>query len=216
MMLKYEELLKDTKKETITKNKRELEPLTKKLDLNNPDDKWLLVTYTYAKNNGLTGYKARSFASELTLFLTGQIYNTAVELYYDEARLDSHLFRKFNEIRNIRGFIDYLLHFYKSDESWYYEHIKHYLQFRLTSKEREMFYNIPINKPKQKFLHLLKGWDYNCNSVEYERNGELSTYFAINLTSSEHQKFLSVAGDTKTDKFLNLLYFYYQNKKEGL
>ena len=213
MMLKYEELLKDTKEETLTKNKRELEPLTKKLDLNNPDDKWLLVTYTYAKNNGLTGYKARSFASELTLFLTGQIYNTAVELYYDEARLDSHLYKKFNEIGNIYKFINYLVDFYNGSESWYYEHIRKYLQFRLTEEEKQMFYDIPISKPKQKFLYLLKYFDYTCNGVEYERNGELSTYFAINLTSSEHQKFLSVAGDTKTDKFLNLLYFYYQNKR---
>ena len=213
MMLKYEELLKDTKEETLTKNKRELEPLTKKLDLNNPDDKWLLVTYTYAKNNGLTGYKARSFASELTLFLTGKIYDVGVNLYYDEARLDSHLYKKFNEIKSIDKFINYLVDFYNGSESWYYEHIRNYLQFRLTEEEKQMFYDIPISKPKQKFLYLLKGFDYNCNGVEYERNGELSTYFAINLTSSEHQKFLSVAGDTKTDKFLNLLYYYYQNKR---
>ncbi|MBQ6350373.1 MAG: hypothetical protein IJI42_05530 [Methanobrevibacter sp.] len=213
MMLKYEELLKDTKEETLTKNKRELEQYTTLLDWNDIDDNWLLVTYTYAKNNGLTGYKARSFASELTLFLTGQIYNTAVELYYDEARLDSHLYKKFNEIGNIYKFINYLVDFYNGSESWYYEHIRKYLQFRLTEEEKEMFYNIPISKPKQKFLHLLKNFDYTLKGVEHSRSGELSTYFAINLTSSEHQKFLSVAGDTKTDKFLNLLYYYYQNRR---
>lgn len=213
--LKYDELLKDTKEETLTKNKRELEPLTKKLDLNNPDDKWLLVTYTYAKNNGLAGYKARSFASELTLFLTGQIYHTAVELYYDEARLDSHLYKKFNEIGNIYKFINYLVDFYNGSDSWYYEHIRHYLQFKLTDKEKEMFYDIPISKPKQKFLHLLGCWDYSLEGVDFVRDSlELSSYFAINLTASEHQQFLKVAGATKTDKFLNLLYYYYQ--RQGL
>ena len=73
-MLKYEELLKNIKEEKIKKNKRELEPYTTKiLDWNDIDDNWLISTYTYAKNNGLTGYKARSFASELTLFLIGKI-----------------------------------------------------------------------------------------------------------------------------------------------
>ena len=214
MMLKYDDLIKNTKEEKIKKNKRELEQYTTKiLDWNDIDDNWLISTYTYAKNNGLTGYKARSFASELTLFLTGKIYDVGVNLYYDEARLDSHLYKKFNEIKSIDKFINYLVDFYNGSESWYYEYIRNYLQFRLTEEEKQMFYDIPISKPKQKFLYLLKGFDYNCNGVEYERNGELSTYFAINLTSSEHQKFLSVAGDTKTDKFLNLLYYYYQNKE---
>ena len=214
MMLKYEDLIKNTKEEKIKKNKRELEQYTTKiLDWNDIDDNWLISTYTYAKENGLQSYQARSFASELTLFLTGKIYDVGVKLYYDEARLDSHLYKKFNEIKSIDKFINYLVDFYNGSESWYYEHIRKYLQFRLTEEEKKMFYDIPISKPKQKFLYLLKGFDYNCKGVEYERNGELSTYFAINLTSSEHQKFLSVAGDTKTDKFLNLLYYYYQNKR---
>ncbi len=107
-----------------------------------------------------------------------------------------------------------MLKFYKSSDSWKYEHISKYLQFRLTEDERAMFYNIPIPKPKQKFLHLLDNFDYEVGGVEYKREGELSTYFAINLTPSEHSKFMTVAGGTKTDKFLNLLYFYYQ-KKQG-
>lgn len=215
MMLKYEDLIKNIKEEKIKKNKRELEQYTTILDLNDIADNWLIVTYTYAKENGLQSYQARSFASELTLFLTGKIYDVGVNLYYDEARLDSHLYKKFNEIGNIYKFINYLVDFYNGSESWYYEHIRKYLQFRLTEEEKKMFYDIPISKPKQKFIYLLKCYDYNnYNVLKFERAGELSTYFAINLTSSEYQKFLSVAGDTKTDKFLNLLYYYYQNKEE--
>lgn len=212
-MLNYENLINDRNK--IKKAKRELEQYTKRnLNLENADDKWLATTYAYAKEQGLRDYKARSFASELTLLLTGQVYDVEVNLYYDEARLDSHLYKKFNEIKSIDKFINYLVDFYNGSESWYYEHIRNYLQFRLTEEEKKMFYNIPISKPKQKFIYLLKSFDYNCNGVEYERSGELSTYFAINLTASEHQQFLKVAGATKTDKFLNLLYYHYQNKGE--
>lgn len=221
MILKYDNLLTRYDNKTLqAKTKTFQTRLSRPLDLNNPDDKWLAVTYVYARRNKLREYQARSFASELTLFLTGRLYDTDVYLVYREYELDSHLFRVFEKIKKQYNgkeayfeLIKYMLDFYQSDKSWKYERVSKYLQFRCTKEEKQMYKDIPM-KPKQTFLHLLKTFDYTLQELDYERKGQgLDTSWSINLTPSEYYKFLEVLGDTKTDKFLNLLYFYYQNKE---
>ena len=220
-MILYEDLVKDHSIGYLKERTKVLQSkLKKELDLNNPNDKWLAVSYVYAINNKLAEYQARSFASELTLFITGELYDTDVYLVYREYELDSYLFKKFEEIQrnslNRRDtflkLIKYMLDFYSSKDSWKYERVSKYLQFRCTKEEKEMYKDIPY-KPKQTFLHLLETFDYTLTSLEYKRKGVgLDTTWSINLTPSEYYQFLKVLGETKTDKFLNLLYFYYQSK----
>ena len=223
-MLKYDDLLKNKDNNYLQSKTKILQTkLSRPLDLNNPNDKWLAVTYVYAIRHKLREYQARSFASELTLFLTGQLYDTDVYLVYREAELDSHLFRVFDNIKKEHNskeayleLIKYMLDFYQSDKSWKYERVSKYLQFRCTTEEKQMYKDIPM-KPKQTLLYLLKTFDYTLQELDYERRGQgLDTTWSINLTPSEYYQFLEVLGDTKTDKFLNLLYFYYLINEDDL
>ena len=222
-MLKYEDLLENINEEYFKKQTKILEQNTGSLDLYDPNDKWIAVTYTFAKKKGLKEYQARSFASELTLFLTDKIYDTNVNLVYREDWLDSYLYNKFDEIKEHYEildknfwleFIDYLLGFYSSSASWKYERVSKFLQFRVTKKEKEIFDKIPKPKPKQKFLYLLENFDYTIREMDFKRLGDdISETWSINLTVGEYEKFMTVTGDSKTNKFLNLLYYWYSNYK---
>lgn len=218
MMIKYEDLIQNTDNEYLQEQTKVMQTkLERPLDMESEDDKWLAVTYLYALDNQLLEYQARSFASELTLFITGKLYDTDVYYVYREDWLDSYLFKRFNEMQKQyakeefwQSFIDYMIDFYQSKEIWKYERVSKYLHFRCSTKEREMFDSIPSQKPKQRFFYLLENYDYNIKSIEYRRYAEeLDTDFSINLTPSEYYKFMSIVGDNKTDKFLNMLYYWY-------
>lgn len=221
-MIEYEDLVKLDDKTMQNKIKN-----FQKLDLSDYADKWLAVSYIYAINKGLADYQARSFASELTLFITNKIYNTDVEFVYREDWIDSHLYDKFEEIKskhdNIKSkefwndFIDYMLHFYGSSMSWKYERVSKYLQFRITEYEKKMFALIPKSKPKEKFIFIMEYFPPELEDFEFERrHGDLDKTFSINLTRGEYDRFMQLEGDTKTQKFLNMLYFWAENEVSTL
>ena len=222
-MLEYEDLLENINDDYFKKQTKILEQNTGRLNLYDPNDKWIAVTYTFAKKNGLKEYQARSFASELTLFLTEKIYDTNVNLVYREDWLDSYLYTKFEEISKNYEFLDktfwitfieYLLEFYSTSASWKYERVSKFLQFRVTKEEKEIFDEIPKPKPKQRFIYLLENFDYSLKEMEFKRVGyDLSENWSINLSVSEYEKFMSVTGESKTGKFLNLLYYWYYTYK---
>ncbi|MBP5424073.1 MAG: hypothetical protein J6Y78_16695, partial [Paludibacteraceae bacterium] len=90
--------LNDGTDEQLEKEARKLRDYGITINLDNEVDKWIVCSYTYALDNGLKDYQARSFASEFTLLKTGSIVNTDVNLIYREDWLDSFLCDKFKEI----------------------------------------------------------------------------------------------------------------------
>lgn len=218
-MIRYEDLLPNVADGYLQFQTKRLQENTGKLDMKNQEDKWLAVTYIYALNNQLKEYQARSFASELTLFITNKIYNTDVSFAYREDWIDSYFYDKFQELEKKHKtknkefwneFIDFMIQFYKSNQSWKYERVSKYLQFRITEKERGMFNLIPKDKPKEKFIYLIECFDYDLEDIEFSRDdGDLDRNFSINLTVGEYDRFMQVLGKTKTQKFLNLLYYWY-------
>lgn len=221
-MLKYEDLLPEATNEFLEFQTKTLQENAGKLDMENSEDKWLAVTYIYGLNNQLKEYQARSFASELTLFLTNKIYNTDVGFVYREDWIDSHFYERFEKLNEKhenknkefwKEFIDYMLKFYKSSISWKYQRVSKYLQFRITDNEKAMFNEIPKDKPKEKFIYLLECYPYNLKELDTERDeGVLDRTFSINLTVGEYERFMQVLGDTKTQKFLNLLYYWHSQR----
>ena len=218
--LEYTDLLRNVDNNYLQHQTKVMQTkLGKPLDLSDENDKWLAVSYVYALNKGLREYQARSFASELTLFLTKKLYDTDVYFVYREEELDAHFYKEHialsqkyfsNDKEFYLQFIAYMIYFYKSEESWKYERVSKYLQFKVSSLEKEMYNSIPM-KPKQTFIHLLHIFDYDLKEFEYTRKSyDLDTTCSINLTPSEYYQFMQVLGSTKTDKFLNLLYFYYK------
>lgn len=220
-MLIYDDLLKNNDNDYLEKQTKVFQTkLERKLDLNNADDKWLAVAYVYAKQQGLKEYQCRSFASELTLFITNQLYMTDVDLIYREHSLDSFLNKKFIEMQKAADneqelwfdFIKYLVGFYKSDYSWKYERVNKFMKFTCSIKEKQMFNDLPAVKPKQKFLLLLKYFDYSLKELDYERvSADYDEAYSINLTLGEYERFMSAAGESKAEKFRNLLYYYYKS-----
>ena len=221
-MLKYEDLLPNATNEFLVLHTKSLQENVGKLDMKNSGDKWLAVTYIYGLNNQLKDYQARSFASELTLFLTNKIYNTDVGFVYREDWIDSYFYERFEKLNEKyenrdkvfwKEFIDYMLKFYKSNFSWKYQRVSKYLQFRITETEKAMFNEIPKSKPKEKFTYLLEYYPYNLKELDISRDqGDLDRTFSINLTVGEYERFMQVLGDTKTQKFLNLLYYWHSQK----
>ena len=224
-MIKYETLIGDKTNEYIDKKTKLFQTrVSQKLDINNPNDKWVLVAYLYAKKRKLKEYQARSFASELTLLITGELYDTDCSLYYREDWIDSHITRKFKEISAEYGadtplmwnkIIEYMVQFYKTRLSWKYERVSKELKFRITRNEREMFDLVPRDKPKQKFTHLLDNFDYSINNIDYQRIGDVDNVWGVNLTTSEYELFMKIVGESKTDKFLNMLYYWFVNGGAG-
>ena len=218
-MIQYEDLLPNVTNEYLAGQSKFLQEHIGNLDMENPNDRWLAVTYIYGLDNGLKEYQARSFASELTLFLTKQLYNTDVGLVYREDWIDSHFYAKFESLNKKYGnkskefwkeFIEYMITFYSTSLSWKYERVGKYLKFRINAAEKEMFEMIPKKKPKERFIYLLEYYPYDISEVEIHRKpGGLDKEFAINLTRGEYDRFMQVLGSTKTQKFLNLLYYWY-------
>ena len=182
-----------------------------KIDVKNPNEKILGLSYYYArKKKKLKDYQSRSFASELTAFLTGEIIDTNVSLVYREEWLDTHLYSKYEECDNLSDFIEYMIKFYKSSTSWKYERVGKHFQVRVTQKEKEMLNMIPAKKQVDKFNWLLKNYDYSLKEIELNRgNLPIDKTFSINLCTSQYECLMSVIGDTKTKKFLNILYYGY-------
>ena len=201
-------------------NDEQLEDYCKKhfqeINANKKEEKLLGFAYFYARSRKLKDYQSRSFASELTCFLTNKIIDTDVSLIYNEAKLDSYLYDKYLKCNNLNKFIDYMIDFYKSSKSWKYERVGKYMQFKVTSQEKEMFYDLPANKHIDKFNLLLSHYDNDLPALELKRIGlPADTTFSINLATSQYEGLMSAAGDTKTDKFLNLLYYGYDKINKG-
>lgn len=185
-------------------------------DITDSNQKWLACAYIYALNNGLKEYQARSFASELTLFLTGKMFNTDANLIYREDWLDSHLCRKYQEILDDcdgekddffwARFIAYLRCFYSSPESWHYERTVHQLNVRLTDFEYEQFLSVPREKNIDRFIFLLQSFDHNV-PVEYER-GATTRQIVFKFGESVYDLLMGVREDKKSLKFLACLYQY--------
>lgn len=189
-----------------------------KIDVNNPNEKLLGLAYYYARQKHLKDYQARSFASELTAFLTNELYDTDVSLVYREEWLDSYLFKKMKQCDSLNNFINYMIKFYKSSKSWKYERVGKYLQFRITEREKEMFDMIPEKRQIDKFNWLLRNYDYTIENSEFNRGLGVPSnkIFGINICTSQYECFMSVAGETKTNKFLNLLYYGYVKLMGGI
>ena len=83
------------------------------IDTNNPNEKLLGMAYYYARTKKLKDYQAKSFASELTAFLTGEVIDTNVSLIYREEWLDSYLYKKYLQCPDLSKFLDYLIKTYK-------------------------------------------------------------------------------------------------------
>lgn len=180
------------------------------IDTSNPQEYILGLSYYYAIKKGLKDYQARSFASELTAFLTEQIIDTNVALIYNEARLDSFLYNKFLKCPSISEFIEYMVNFYKSQFSWKYERVGKYMQFKISKEEKQMFQSLPAGKQVDRFNWLLKVYDYTVQNPFYIRKGEVNSVFSINLGTSQYEWLMAVEGNSKTEKFLNLLYYGYE------
>lgn len=183
-----------------------------KMDISNDNEKWLGLSYYYARNVGrLSDYKARSFASTLTTFITNEIIETGVELVYREDMIDSFLYPRFSDME-FKQFVKYMVQFYKSRESWQYERQIYSLNFRLTEYEVNLLESVPRRKKHDKFIRLID--EYDDFVVKYERVGGVKDkVFAIKLTQSEYEYFMSVRGSNKTDKLVNMLYSYLLQKR---
>lgn len=189
------------------------------VDLTKVDENWLASGYYYARQKGLRYYQAKSFASELTLFITGELVNTGVELIYKESLLDSHFCDVYNQFKSQYGddsvefwdkFIDYMINFYLSSDSWHYERKTKQFLLKLTENER-----VSLDKMDCKSLHdiivfLLKNYD-GKTVVDYKR--DFPTVFTTKtmLSESEYEELMKVPVNTKTGKFCNIFYFYLGN-----
>ena len=213
----------DRFKEIMELPKETLEQQTKSfmdLDMGDFGERWLGVSYLYGLNKGMTDYEARSFSSELTLFLTGKLYNTGVELIYKEDWLDSHIYNiftsKFSEHNLCKDnefwtdFIDYLEDFYVTDKICYYERVKHQINIKLTEYEYAMFMNIPLEKNIEKFNYLLDF--YKNEDFQYSKHlGKQNKQITFKLGESTYSKFMNLPPTKKSEKFLFLLYYYIHN-----
>lgn len=186
------------------------------LNLTDESQRWLAYSYIYAKENDLKEYQARSFASELTLFITGEMIQTDVDLIYREDWIDSHFYEKYQEILiGCNGkqddmfwgkFISYMMGFYTSPISWHYERVTHQINIKLSEYEYEMFMKVPAKKNIDKFIYLLQSYDPN-KSVEFERD-ESTRQVVFKIGESVYELLMSVPAKKKSQKFLNCLYQY--------
>lgn len=192
----------------------------REIDLHDTNHKWLAVTYIYAIGKGLKEYQARSFASELTLFITGEMFDAGVSHIFREEWLDSYLCRKYKELlveQNYEKgelfwgmFISYMVGFYKSMESWHYERTTHQINIRLTDYEYEKFLEIPKEKNIDKFVYLLT--EFNAKDpVEWE-SGVKTKQIVFKTGESVYLLFMDVPAGKKSEKFLACLYQYLQKK----
>lgn len=192
-------------------SEKELQDFTNKyfmkdLDVHSYIEHWCALGYYYAIKKGLKEYQARSFSTVLTAFLTNKVIHTGVEQVYNESNLDSFLYEKYNLMSN-KEFVEYLLLFYKSRESWRFERKMYSLNFRLNKEEWELLENVPVRKKHDKFLYLIDLWNINHKkNIMVEHSAPLEKVYYIRLSISEYEYFMQVDGDGKTDKFLNVLY----------
>lgn len=180
-----------------------------KLDFTNPNEKLLGQSYYYARSRKLKDYQARSFASELTALITKKLYDTGVGLIYNEPRLDSYLSKQYDKSEDLGEFVESMIQFYRSMESWKYERVGKYMQFKVSDVEKEMFRSLPAPKQIDRFNWLLKHYNYRLKELNYIRRGDANTTFSINIATSQYDNLMRVVGKTKTQKFLNLLYYGY-------
>lgn len=199
-------------------SEKELQDFTNKyfmkgLDVHWHIEHWCALSYYYAKKEGLKEYQARSFATVLTAFLTNKVIHTGVEQVYKESDLDSFLYDKYKLMED-KAFVEYLLLFYKSRESWKYERKMYNVNFRLNQKEWDLLESVPVKRKHDKFLYLIDLWnERHSKYVNVEHSSPLSRVYYIRLSISEYEYFMQVAGDGKTDKFLNMLYNFKNFRK---
>ena len=187
------------------------------INLDNEVDKWIVCSYTYALDNGLKDYQARSFASELTLLKTGSIVNTDVNLIYREDWLDSFLCDKFKEILKQNNnekddtfwnsFLNFLLRFYKSSQSWHYERVKHQVNVKLSQKEYDAFLSVDGEKNIEKFITLLKSFSKD-GKLQFERKGKAEKQVVFKYGESINDCFMNIPAKTKSSRFFIALYQY--------
>ena len=206
-------------------NEKELEKEAKSLalfgietDLSDEVDRWLVSAYTYALNQGLKDYQARSFASEFTLLKTGSIRNCNVDIFYREDWLDSYLCNKFKEmLADCDGekddlfwarFIGFLSAFYRSTESWHYERVKHQVNVKLSREEYDLFLSVEGEKKIDKFVTLLTRYD-SLREFEFERKGRAETQLTFKIGESAYDLFMQIDADSKSARFFTILYEYF-------
>jgi hypothetical protein len=191
----------------------------RQLDLNNPIENWLATAYYYARHNNLTDYQARSFASELTLFITGKMINTDVELIYKESLIDNHFYKIFGVFKTRYGedstvlwdkFIEYMINFYSSKESWRYERKTKPFLLKLTENETKLLDEMNFKTLHDIIVFLLENYD-GKTVVDYKRDFPASSTTKTILSESEYSELMRVPVKTKTGKFCNILYFHHQN-----
>lgn len=211
-MFTYDDLIKEDTTKVINFCKEYF------VDLNfsEKENYWFALSYYYARDKGLAEFQSRSFASELTLFLTGKLHNSTVEHIYKEEMIDNHFFEKFEELikkypRQSKEFwiefIEYMIYFYSSDLSLKYERAIKPIYLKLSDFELESFREIPMKKDIDKLNFLLNNYSDNPN-FSYERVGDLNNEIRFTVTESVYQKFMNIPIETKTGRFLTMLYFY--------
>ena len=188
--------------------------------IQNTNQKWLACAYIYAKNNKLKEYQARSFASELTLFLTGEMFNTDSDIIYKEDWLDSHLCKKYKEILadmdNEKDdlfwarFIAYLRCFYAHPLSWKYERVTHQINIKVSDYEYEKFIEVDEEKNIDKFIKILTSYD-PAESVDFVRD-ETTRQIVFKVGESVYDLFMTVPYRKKSQKFCACLYQYIESQ----
>ena len=129
---------------------------------------WFLLSYYIAVINRLEEYECRSFASELALFLTGEMFLSGVELVYREERIDNHLQGVFEQLGLMYPkdskefwvtFKNYMLTFYKSGESWEFERSTYKLNVNLNENELALLNSISDKSYRGAVRKLLRKYE---------------------------------------------------------
>ena len=194
--------------------------VAKRRRFNHMENDWILLFWYIGIREKLADYQARSFASEMNLFLNGEIHFTDVEEIYNEFQLDSFLqllFQEFAKIYDIEStdfwlrFKEMLLNFYRSSESWNYERCNYRVNLTLTADEVEKLDGLKMKSRRFAVRRLLQEYDFSINEscVPPDRGRTCRTSSAY-LSLSEYNLFKEVYGQSNSMKFLQIFYYFFK------
>ena len=186
------------------------------------ENNYVLNFFYLGLKNGLSEYQAKSFASEMTLFLTGELVPTGTEFIYLEYKVDTHcqlIYEQLLQMYKVQSdefwirFRDYLLNFYKSVESWNFERGNFQLNMNLTDKELSLLKSLGCKSYRFAVRELLVNYDYDLQEsfIPADRGtaGNITTAY---IGVSENQLLMKVPHKDTTKKFLQIFYYYFSKK----
>lgn len=194
--------------------------IAKRRGFNNMGNDWILLFWYIGIREKLTDYQARSFSSEMNLFLNGEIHFTEVEEIYNEFQLDSFLQVLYSEVAKIYDiestdfwvhFKNLLLNFYRSSESWNYERCNYRVNLTLTADEVEKLDSLHMKSRRFAVRRLLQEYDFSINEslIPVDRGKACRTSSAY-LSLSEYNLFKEVYGQSNSMRFLQLFYYFFK------